>query len=234
MGLSIASAIARGNAGRVRATHRPALRVTAATPLVLGSASPRRRELLAMIGVPFIVRSAAVDEQMRVGEQPDAYLERIARAKLDAVRATELPRDVAAILVADTIVISPRGLVLGKPSDVSRTTGGAVDDETRAMLEQLAGETHEVRTRFVLSSPEASAPAAHSETVATRVTFRGMAVDEVRAYACTGEGRDKAGGYAVQGKAAAFIQRIEGSYTSVVGLPLCEVVVALRALRWWS
>jgi septum formation protein len=187
-----------------------------------------------MIGVPFVVRAVAVDERTRLGEEPNAYLERITEAKLDAVRATGLGRDVAAVLVADTIVVSPRGMVLGKPSDASRTSGRAVEDEARAMLEQLAGDTHEVRTRFALSPPEAATAASHAETVATQVTFRAMASGEALAYASTGEGRDKAGAYAVQGMAAAFIERIEGSYTGVVGLPLCEVIVALRALRWWQ
>jgi nucleoside triphosphate pyrophosphatase len=233
MGRSRASAIAGGNSGPVRAKGLAALRVTAATPLALGSASPRRRELLAMIGVPLVVHPAAVDERLQVGEEPDAYLERIALAKLDAVRATDLRRDVAAVLVADTIVIAPRGDVLGKPSDVACASGRTIGEEGRAMLEILAGATHEVRTRFVLSLPEPASPIAHAETVATRVTFRAMTTEEVRAYAQAGEGSDKAGGYALQGNAAAFIERIDGSYTSVVGLPLCQVVVALRALRWW-
>jgi septum formation protein len=97
------------------------------------------------------------------------------------------------------------------------------------MIERLAGATHEVSTRFVLGS---RALVAHAQTVTTRVTFRSVDGDEASAYAATGEGRDKAGAYAVQGRAAAFIERIEGSYTGVVGLPLCEVVVALRQHGW--
>jgi septum formation protein len=209
------------------------VRVTSETPLALGSASPRRRELLAEIGVPFIVRAASVDEAIRSGEQPDAYLRRITAAKLDAVRAADLRREAAAVLVADTIVISPKGVILGKPADIPRAGGRTVDDEVKAMIEQLAGATHEVRTRFALSEPEQGAPVAHAQTVATLVTFRAMAPSEVLAYVRAGEGRDKAGGYAVQGKGAAYVERIEGSYTSVVGLPLCEVLVALRELGWW-
>lgn len=210
------------------------VRVTSETPLALGSASPRRRELLAEIGVPFIVRAASVDETIRSGEQPDAYLRRITAAKLDAVRPADLRREAAAVLVADTIVISPKGVTLGKPADILRARGRTVDDEVKAMIEQLAGATHEVRTRFALSEPEQGAPVAHAQTVTTRVTFRAMTPSEVLAYARAGEGCDKAGGYAVQGMAAAYIERIEGSYTSVVGLPLCEVLVALRELGWWQ
>ncbi len=200
------------------------MRITPATPLVLGSGSPRRREMMAMIGVPFVVRAAGADETIQAGEAPGAYLDRITRAKLDAVRGTAPLGAVAAVLVADTIVVLPGGVVLGKPAD---------DGEARSMIERLAGVTHEVSTRFVLAEVTARAPIAYAQTVTTRVTFRTLADDEMRAYAATGEGTDKAGGYAVQGRAAAFIERIEGSYTGVVGLPICEVVVAMRELGWW-
>jgi len=203
-----------------------ALRIDAAHPLVLGSASPRRREMIAMLGVPFVVRTADIDESMQGGETPKAYLERIARAKLEAVRGragTEASADTAGILVADTVVVAPDGGILGKPRD---------DEEARAMIVRLAGATHEVSTRFLLAGPVGSAPPMHAQTVTTRVTFRAVDADEATRYAATGEGRDKAGAYAVQGRASAFVERIEGSYTGVVGLPLCEVVVALRAVGW--
>jgi septum formation protein len=198
------------------------VRITAARPLVLGSASPRRREMVAMIGVPAIVRAAHVDESQRTGEAPDAYLVRVAAAKLDAVRAGDLG-DAAGVLVADTIVVAPDGGVLGKPAD---------DDEACAMIERLGGATHAVSTRFLLAEPGPGAGVAHAQTVTTRVTFRALFPGEARAYASTGEGRDKAGAYAVQGRASVFVERLEGSYTSVVGLPLCELVVALRRLGW--
>jgi septum formation protein len=197
------------------------VRIDAAHPLLLGSASPRRRELVAMIGVPFLVRPAAADESLRESETPAEYLERVALAKLEAVRAVALP-GAAAVLVADTIVVAPDGGILGKP----RT-----DDEARAMIERLAGTTHDVSTRFLLAEPGWRA-AAHAQTVTTRVTLRAVQRAEAAAYAATGEGKDKAGAYAVQGRAATFIERIDGSYTNVVGLPLCEVVVALKALSW--
>jgi septum formation protein len=195
------------------------VRITAELPLVLGSASPRRRELLELLGVPFVVRAADVDEGTRAQEKPDAYLERVAQAKLEAVRAAGNER-AGAILVADTTVVAPGDHVLGKPTD---------DADAAAMLAHLAGATHEVKTRFLIASP-LPGPALHGETVTTRVSFRALSSEEIDRYVATGEGRDKAGSYAVQGRAAAFVSRIEGSYTAVVGLPLCEVAVALRRL----
>jgi septum formation protein len=200
-----------------------AVRVSREHPIVLGSASPRRREILERVGVACVVVAARADEEERVGEGADAYLERIVAAKLAAVRALALPSEAVGVLVADTIVVAPDGAILGKPID---------DDAALAMIEQLAGRTHEVKTRFAIAPLDARAPALHQETASTRVTFRAIDGDEARAYVATGEGRDKAGGYAVQGRASAFAARIEGSYTNVVGLPACEVVVALRRLGW--
>ena len=200
------------------------MRITDAAPLLLGSGSPRRRELLSTAGVPVLVRAAAIDEATLPGELPGTTSIWIAREKLDAVRVLVTSEAPAPILVADTIVVSPSGAILGKP---------AGDEEALAAVEALSGATHEVRTRFLLAASLAGAPVQHAETVTTRVTFRRLADGEAGAYAATGEGRDKAGGYAAQGRAAAFIARIDGSYTSVVGLPICEVVVALRAVGWW-
>ena len=200
------------------------MRITAETPIVLGSASPRRRELLGLARIPFVVCPANADESIRPGETPDRYLERIAGAKLEAVRlALEggLALHADAILVADTVVVGPDGRVLGKPRD---------DDDGRAMLEQLSGRTHTVRTRFLLG--EKAGPPVHGDTVVTEVTFRSLLAGEIARYVESQEGRDKAGGYAVQGGAAAFTARIHGSYTNVVGLPLCEVQTALRAIGW--
>jgi septum formation protein len=194
--------------------------------------------MLALMGIPFVVRTGDVDESQVAGEAPAAYLDRVTRAKLDAVRASR-PGSAgggvgavagglviaAGVLVADTIVVAPGGAILGKPRDPA---------EARAMIERLAGATHEVSTRFLLAPATASAPPVHGQTVTTRVTMRAVDAAEAEGYAATGEGLDKAGGYAVQGRAAAFVERIEGSYTNVVGLPLSEVVVALRALGWWG
>lgn len=201
------------------------MRITPESPLVLGSASPRRRDLLATLGVPFVVRSASADESVLPGELPDAYVERVTLAKLDAVCARSAAEE-AGVLVADTIVIAPDGGLLGKPRD---------DDEAREMLERLAGATHRVSTRFVLASltsREGGAAPLHAQTVTTRVTFRTLSAGEIRAYVASGEGRDKAGAYAAQGNAGVFVERIDGSFTSVVGLPICEVLIALRLIGW--
>jgi septum formation protein len=178
--------------------------------------------MMTMLGVPIAVHAAQIDESSRPGEAPVAYIERVTLAKLAAIRGSLLGPG-AGVLVADTVVVAPDGAILGKPAD---------DEEAASMVRRLAGATHSVSTRFLLAEVDARAPVAHAETVTTRVTLRRLSPDEVRAYAATGEGRDKAGAYAVQGRAAAFIERIEGSYTSVVGLPLSEVVVALQALGW--
>jgi septum formation protein len=172
-----------------------------------------------------VVVTAEADEGVEGGEGAGAYLERVALAKLEGVRARVAREGLAQdlLLVADTSVLVD-GEILGKP---------ASDAEARAMIARLAGRAHEVWTRFVLAGTTAGAPL-HAETVATRVTFRALDEDEIAAYAASGEGRDKAGAYAVQGLGAAFVSRIEGSYSNVVGLPACEVVVALRrlGLRW--
>jgi septum formation protein len=192
-------------------------------PLVLGSQSPRRKELLGRLGVPYTLRPAEIDETPRAGETPAAYLERIALAKMAAVCA--LVADGSRVLVADTIVVAPDGAILGKPAD---------DDHARTMLQRLAGSSHRVATRFALAeASDRRAPSlAHAQTVTTTVTFRALSASEIADYVATGEGRDKAGSYAVQGMAAAFVERIDGSFTNVVGLPLSELSVALRKLGW--
>jgi septum formation protein len=188
----------------------------------LGSASPRRREILASLGLPFVVLVASVDEAVRKGETPDVYLARIVSAKLDAVGATA-PRD-RAVLVADTSVLLDEE-ILGKPSDVHEAEG---------MIARLAGRTHEVHTRFAIGQITDTGTGLvrvlHAETVATRVTFRALSTAQARAYAESGEGLDKAGAYAVQGLGASLVATISGSYTNVVGLPACELVVALTRL----
>lgn len=196
----------------------PALSTDA--PLLLGSASPRRRELLASAGVPLVVVAPTVDERVVPGEAPLAYLERVTAAKLAAARALAgaraLPRP-RAVLVADTTVVLADA-ILDKP---------ATPEAARALLLALSGATHDVRTRFVLGAADDEAVLA-AETVTTRVTFRSLGEDEIDAYVASGEPFDKAGGYGIQGGAAGFVLRIEGSYTSVVGLPLAEVIRALR------
>ncbi len=201
----------------------------ATASLLLGSGSPRRREILANLRVPFVVHVASADETVHEGEAPAAYLERVVLAKLRAVAAVYAPGSVAAadvratsaVLVADTSVIDD-GAILGKPADA---------DEAETMIARLAGRTHEVWTRFAIGRVAgADVELAHAETVITRVTFRALTPARIRAYAESGEGLDKAGGYAVQGLGAGIVARIEGSYTNVVGLPACELIVALEEL----
>lgn len=191
--------------------------IDARTPLLLGSGSPRRREILASLGVPIRVAKAEVDETVLPGEGPEPYLVRVVAAKLAAASALPEVQGCAGILVADTSVIVD-GATLGKPEDAA----GA-----RAMLRALSGRAHEVWTRFAVGAV-GERPAVVAETVRTKVWFRPLEEAEIAAYADTGEGLDKAGAYAIQGVGAFAVERIEGSYSNVVGLPACEVVLALR------
>lgn len=193
--------------------RRP-MSIDAAHPLVLASASPRRRELLERVGVPLIVRPVDVDETPRPHEEAHAYLERVVADKAAAARSA-YPEGL--LLVADTSVIID-GEVLGKPDS---------DDEARVMMERLQGRGHEVATRFALADASTVV-----QTVRTRVWFRPLNAEQIARYVATGEGSDKAGGYGIQGVGAMLVARVEGSYTNVVGLPLAEVVVALEALGW--
>jgi septum formation protein len=187
-------------------------------PLLLGSASPRRREILATLGLPLRLAVAEIDETPIPGEAPPDYLARIAAEKLAAVARRPEVAGAGALLVADTTVILD-DRPLGKP---------AGEAEARAMLRALSGRAHHVSTCFALSGPPDFGRARHVETVTSRVVFRDLDAEEIALYAATGEGLDKAGAYAIQGVGAFAVARVEGSYSNVVGLPACEVVVALR------
>lgn len=190
-----------------------------ARPILLASGSPRRREILENLGVSVVVRATSADESTRAGERAEDYLVRVVDAKLEAALSARTEDDgCAAVLVADTSVILDGG-VLGKPDD---------DEHARAMIASLAGRTHEVWTRFVIALLDGGGTFA--ETVRTKVTFRTLSPARIAAYVATGEGTDKAGAYAVQGKGAAIVSRIDGSYTNVVGLPACEVATRLEEL----
>lgn len=191
--------------------------ISAEHPLLLGSASPRRRALVEGLGLPYLVRAPEVAEEVAPGEAPEPYLERIVDAKL--ARARELaPEAVACSLVADTtVVIGER--ILGKPSGVG---------EALELLRALAGRTHRVLTRYAVGV-RGGTRALVARTVATQVTIRTASDDELARYAQSGEGLDKAGAYAAQGLGAFLVERVEGSYTNVVGLPVCELVVDLRS-----
>lgn len=180
--------------------------------IYLASASPRRRELLAQIGVAFEVVSAEVDERLLPGEAPEVYVSRLALAKAQAAHAQHGDRPV---LGADTTVVID-DTILGKPS------GRA---EGVAMLARLSGRSHHVYTGVAVISPDGEA--ATRLSVST-VSFRPLTSAEIEAYWASGEPADKAGGYAVQGKGAMFIERLEGSYSGVMGLPLFETAELLR------
>lgn len=199
-------------AGRLGAVTVP----VATPPVVLASGSPRRRELLAGLGVAFEVDVPDVDEARHPGEAADAMVLRLARAKALAVAQRRGGGVAPLVIAADTTVVVD-GAVLEKPRDVA---------EAAAFLARLAGRVHEVHTGHALRWGEREV----AEVRTTRVRFRPLDDDEVRAYAATGEGLDKAGGYAIQGRGAALIEGIEGCYGTVVGLSLPWLVVAARRL----
>jgi septum formation protein len=180
--------------------------------IVLASASPRRRELLTAIGVPFLVDPADVDETPGVQETPYALVRRLAEAKATAVlarRGADLP-----VLGADTLVVVD-GRVLGKPRDRADALG---------MLQRLSGRSHEVLTALAL----ANAGDVQVVLSRTRVWFRELEAGEAERYWATGEPRDKAGAYGIQGIGGIFVDRLEGSYSAVVGLPVAETDRLLR------
>ena len=179
----------------------------------LASGSPRRRELLNQIGVPFRVLGTTVDESLRAGEDAPRYVMRLAQAKATAGRAAS-PANLP-VLAADTAV-SIDGEILTKPH-------GREDGER--MLLSLSGRTHDVFTAVAL----ATATGIESRLSRTQVTFRPIGPAEARQYWETGEPQDKAGGYAVQGRAAIFIVMLAGSYSGVMGLPLHETAELLVA-----
>jgi septum formation protein len=192
--------------------------ISADRPLVLGSASPRRRELLSRLRVPTRVLPANAAEAKEPEERPEAYLDRVVAHKLQAVAAQLDDEPFAGVLVADTTVVVDDE-VLGKP---------ASEADAVRLLSQLAGRTHRVYTRYAIARHTSPNRAAFSRTVLSEVTMRRADRDELRRYARTGEGSDKAGAYAIQGIGAFLVERIEGSFSNVVGLPVCEVVVDLQ------
>ncbi|MBT2787466.1 MULTISPECIES: nucleoside triphosphate pyrophosphatase [unclassified Halomonas] len=172
--------------------------------LCLASASPRRRDLLASIGVPVKVHPCDIDETPLVGESAQAYVKRLAIAKAEAAAPfTDLPT-----LGSDTAVVVDER-ILGKPAHA---------EEGAEMLRLLSGRHHQVLTAVAVSGPAGML----SCCVTTQVTMREISADEIAAYWRTGEPADKAGGYAIQGLASIFVKQIQGSHSAVVGLPLFE------------
>lgn len=193
---------------------------TSAHPIVLGSGSPRRREMLLQLGLSLEVVAPEVNEDHAENETPETYVRAVVLRKLH--RTLELSEasglNFSAILCADTVVVLDEH-ILQKPVDSA---------DAGRMLSSLLGRQHQVLTGYALWVPGKSI--AKERVVATEVTFRHGSSQELNAYVQSGEGLDKAGGYAVQGCGAAFVERISGSYTNVVGLPLCELTLDLLEL----
>lgn len=184
-------------------------------PLILASGSPRRQELLTLAGISFEVLSSQAEESFLPGESSEAHVLRLARAK--AMKVTE-QHSRRWVLAADTIV-EIDGQILGKPKDPR---------EAEEMLRKLSDREHRVVTGYCLLRHNFLE--IQEGVAVTRVRFKELSDEEILWYIATGEPFDKAGGYAIQGRAAFMVKEINGSYTNVVGLPLCEVVEALQKL----
>lgn len=179
--------------------------------LILASGSPRRAELLRQAGLPFEVMIPEIDEAPLPDETPAAFVMRTAREKAESISAAG-----AVILAADTAVVC-EGRILGKPNNKK---------EAKEMLRSLSDRTHEVMTGVCIRFLDRT-DCFHIET---QVTFRTLSEKEISDYVASGEPMDKAGAYAIQGGAAKMVRRVAGSYSNVVGLPLCEVVEKLEEL----
>ena len=194
-----------------------------AADVVLASASPRRRDLLAALGIAARVLPADVDERALPGELPPVLVARLAAAKAGAVQARLAalregePDDAAPLVIAADTVVVVDGEVLGKPSD---------EAESRRFVERLEGRSHVVLSGHCLWRGQRS----RVRVERTVVTFRPLDDADVTAYVASGEGMDKAGGYAIQGRGAGLVERIDGCYTNVVGMSLPTVITLARAL----
>jgi septum formation protein len=186
--------------------------------LILASTSPRRAQILRDAGLAFSIISSAVDETPIPGEAPNDLVLRLANAKADLVAARSVGP--AIVIAADTVVVL-EGQILGKP----RST-----DDARHMLEKLSGRTHSVVTGVSLIRLPDVEQRAFVET--TLVHFDRLSANEITRYLATDEPHDKAGAYAIQGRAGRYIPRIEGCYYNVVGLPLARLLSELQSLGW--
>ncbi|ADJ27423.1 Maf family protein [Nitrosococcus watsonii] len=186
-------------------------------PIALASTSPRRQALLTQIGVEFRRLDIKVDERLRPAERPTSYVHRLALAKARAGWGQQPPRGRLPVLGADTAVVVENE-ILGKPVD--RAQAGV-------MLARLSGRSHQVLTAVALTDGYK----AQERLSVSTVTFKRLTKDEYEAYLASGEGLDKAGAYAIQGWAALFISRLEGSYSGVMGLPLYETGELLGNLQ---
>jgi septum formation protein len=190
--------------------------MSASLPLLLASASPRRRELLMRAGVAFEAQPADIDESLRTGESPEQHALRLAREKALRVARRHAAAPARWVLGADTIVVL-EDRIYGKPSGV---------DEAVRMLGELQGRTHRVVTAVAVARSDAAA--LRERCVESLVTLRPLEESEIRAYVESGEPLDKAGAYALQGSGGRFVLRVEGSRSNVIGLPLDETLALLR------
>ncbi len=180
--------------------------------LILASQSPRRRELLALLGIPFQVRVADIDETMDPSAAPAAEVARVSRLKAEAIAHNE--DDV--VVAADTIVVC-QGRILGKPKD---------EADAKRMLNLLSGRDHQVMTGMTVIAPGG----ARTVTEITDLHFVELTQAQIDGYIASGEPMDKAGAYGIQGGAAVFCSRLEGDYYNVVGLPVCRLGQILREI----
>lgn len=197
--------------------------------LLLASASPRRRELLAQIGLACEVQAADIDEAPLSGELPAAYVERLAREKTQAVGEWRKQQGLQGcswwLIGSDTSVICDQH-ILGKPED---------EAHFKTMMQRLSGREHQVLTAFaILQLNMDGSERLHSEVVSTTVRFRDLSEQDIACYWRSGEPQDKAGGYGIQGLGARFVTAISGSYSSVVGLPLSELAMRLEQMGYDS
>lgn len=207
---------------QLRAKSKPVGRRQELRPrLVLASASPRRLMLLSQVGVaPDALRPSTIDETPKRAEMPRSLVSRLARSKAEAARdliADDKDLAEAYVLAADTVVAHGARNIFGQPKDV---------EEALAMLQRLSGRSHHVYTGLCLITPD---DRVRLKIVDTRVRFKRLGKEEMQSYLASREWRGKAGGYAIQGLAGSFVQKIVGSYTNVVGLPLTELVGMLSA-----
>jgi len=186
------------------------------TPFILASSSPRRRELLRQIGLDFTVVPAEVDERLLPGEAPENYALRVA---LDKARTSAALTKKGIIIAADTIVVL-RKTILGKPADAA---------DAARMLGMLSGRMHRVITAVAIR--DASTGEQHTAVAVTRVWFRELSPEVIASYVVSGEPRDKAGAYGIQEHGALFVERIDGCYFNVVGLPLSLLAELLARFK---
>lgn len=181
--------------------------------VILASSSPRRRDLLTLVGIKHSVKPADIDESLRLGELPEAYAERLSRGKAETIAKLNLT---SLVIGADTIVVID-DIVLGKPKDVG---------DAERMLGMLSGRSHTVMTAVAVSHLGNTV----SSVELVDVTFRSVGDEEIRSYVATGEPMDKAGAYGIQGYGATIVRRIDGDYFAVMGLSLVHLVALMGEL----